>query len=263
MATLYPIHRKVALISLSILILTFSILFSYFYLYQPVFEELFSQYLNRQLRPTLLGQREQAGNAWDSIIEVFKQMILPVVVFIVLRFKSGSSYSLQRGSVFFFLIALCGTLPFLFMDRQHHYYFMPSMAFWMLGFGIHLAQNPYPWSIKRTKWVKFISISNLGIWFLAVGLSIYFSKSPSRDKHIVKAIEHIEQSYRPLNVHIDDLTSNWKLVAITERYAEFYLTENECDWLISNNQRSIEGEILVERFDKADLFLYKKATNSQ
>ena len=126
-----------------------------------------------------------------------------------------------------------------------------------------LGTKPLSLEYKRTKWVKFISISNLGIWFLAVGLSIYFSKSPSRDKHIVKAIEHIEQSYRPLNVHIDDLTSNWKLVAITERYAEFYLTENECDWLISNNQRSIEGETLVERFDKADLFLYKKATNSQ
>lgn len=259
MATLYPIHRKAALISLSILVLSFSVLFSYFYLYQPVFEEFFSQYLHRQLRPTLLGQREKAGDALNSVVEVLKQMIIPVIVFIVLKIKSEKSYNLQRGSVFFFLIALSGTLPFLFMDRQHHYYFMPSMAFWMLAIGIHLAQNPYPWSIKRTKWVKVISISNLVIWTVSVSLSIYYSKSPSRDKHIVKAVEQIERSYNPVKIQIDDLTSNWRLVAITERYAEYYLTENECNWIISNQARSNEGEILVEKFDKAKLFLYQKS----
>jgi hypothetical protein len=129
----------------------------------------------------------------------------------------------------------------------------------MLAIGIHLAQNPYPWSIKRTKWVKVISISNLVIWIVAVSLSIFYSKSPSRDKHIVKAIEQIEQSYNPVKVQIDDLTSNWRLVAITERYAEYYLTENECNWIISNQERSNEGEILIEKFDKAKLFLYQRS----
>ncbi|MGB2275262.1 MAG: hypothetical protein ACPH25_05710, partial [Schleiferiaceae bacterium] len=85
------------------------------------------------------------------------------------------------------------------------------------------------------------------------------SKSPSRDKHIVKAVEKIEESYNPVKVQIDDLTSNWRLVAITERYAEYYLTENECNWIISNQERSNEGEILIEKFDKAKLFLYQKS----
>jgi hypothetical protein len=224
-----------------------------------VFEEFFSQYLHRQLRPTLLGQREQAGDALNSIVEVVKQLIIPVIVFIVLRIKSDKSYTLQRGSVFFFLIALSGTLPFLFMDRQHHYYFMPSMAFWMLAIGIHLAQNPYPWSIKRTKWVKVISISNLVIWMIAASMSIYYSKSPSRDRHIIKAVELIQESYHPDNIQIEDLPSHWKLVAITERYAEYYLTENECHWILSTEERAHNGEILIEKFDKANLYLYKRS----
>jgi hypothetical protein len=99
----------------------------------------------------------------------------------------------------------------------------------------------------------------LVIWIVAVSLSIFYSKSPSRDKHIVKAVEQIEQSYNPVKVQIDDLTSNWRLVAITERYAEYYLTENECNWIISNQERSNEGEILIEKFDKAKLFLYQRS----
>ena len=63
--------------------------------------------------------------------------------------EEGKLYKMRRESAFFFIIALCATIPFLFMDRQHHYYFMPAMAYWMLGFAILMEQNPWPWGIQR------------------------------------------------------------------------------------------------------------------
>jgi len=54
MATLYAERRKAALVSMSVMIIVFSTIFSYFYLYQPAFESFFSTYLDRQLLPTIL-----------------------------------------------------------------------------------------------------------------------------------------------------------------------------------------------------------------
>ena len=259
LATLYSEHRKAALLSMLIMIVVFSSLFSYFYLYQSAFESFFSSYLDRQLMPTLLGNREQAGGAVQSTLEVLKQLALPILVTVIFRIRKKESYSLQRGSVFFFLLALCGTLPFLFMDRQHHYYFMPAMAFWMMGFGIHLAQHEYPWTIQRKKWVKFISLSNLFSWIVAIGLSIYFSKSPSRDKHLIKALETIESTYHPESIQVDALHDNWRLVAIAERYTNYHLTEGDSEYLLRTESGEIAGFEFVETYPKTELLLYKKS----
>lgn len=259
MATLYSEHRKAALVSMLIMIVVFSSLFSYFYLYQPAFESFFSAYLDRQLMPTLLGNREQTGGAVESSLEVLKQLALPILVTVVFRIRKKESYSLQRGSVFFFLLALCGTLPFFFMDRQHHYYFMPAMAFWMLAFAIHLAQHEYPWSIQRKKWVKVISLANMFSWIMAIALSIYFSKSPSRDKHIIKALESIDRTYKPGSIQVKALPENWRLVAIAERYTEFHLTENDSEYLILMEPIEDEGFELIETYRKTELHLYKKS----
>ncbi len=166
---------------------------------------------------------------------------------------------MQRGSVFFFLLALCGTLPFLLMDRQQHYYFMPSMAFWMMGFAIHLAQHEYPWSIQRKKWVKVLSLSNLCSWVMAIGLSIYFSKSPSRDKHIIHGLEAIDNSYKPIAIKVDDLSENWRLAAIAERYTDYYFTENDAVYYISNMPGEVAGYEFVENYAQTDIYLYKKS----
>lgn len=262
MATLYPEHRKAALWSLFTMITSFSALFSYFYLYQPAYSEFFSTYLDRQLLPTLSGDREQSGSALMSVLEVLKQLALPIVVWLIFRFKLGKRYRIQRGSIFFFLIALSGTVPFLFMDRQHHYYFMPTMAFWMLGFGIHLAQNPYPWTIQRSKWVKVFTFANLGIWLVAVVLSLYFSKSPSRDKHLLNAVEYIDENYDPKAIQVSSLSEHWKLVAIAERYSSIHLSEKELEYRLSESNRPLEGEIMVHEFEKANLYLFQKESRT-
>lgn len=260
MAVLFPEHRKPALISMIIMIVSFSSLFSYFYLYEEAFSQFFSQYLDRQLIPSLLGKREQSGSVWMSLLEVGKQLVLPVLVFILLASKSKIDYTFRRESLFFFLLALCGTIPFFFMDRQHHYYFMPAMAYWMLGFAMLMEQAPYPWNIQRKKWVRFLSIANASIWFTAISLSIYFSRSPSRDKHLIRAIETIAEEYPGEHITVDNLPGHWKLNAIGARYGKVYFTDKPTSLYILEADKTASDEWeVVNSFDKAQLVLYKKA----
>lgn len=259
LAVLFPKYRKASLFSMLIMILSFSLIFSYFYIYQTGFSAFFEKYLDRQLIPTLLGQREKSGGMLLSLLEVGKQLLLPVIVLIVLRFRSGKAYQLKKESAFFFLLALCGTVPFFFMDRQHHYYFMPAMAFWMLGFAILLEQRPYPWSIQRKKWVKFISLGNMALWLVAITLSLYFSKSPSRDKHMIKAVELIHETYPNQRVKVLKLSNEWKLSAVAARYGKIELTEKESDLVLIKEGQKVPGSFSeVLSFKKFPYRLYKK-----
>mgnify|MGYP000312515494 FL=1 len=259
LAVLFPEHRKASLISMLVMVLSFSFIFSYFYVYQPGFSAFFEKYLDRQLIPTLLGEREKSGGLWSSLLQVGKQLVLPVVVLIVLRIRSGKAYQLKKESTFFFLLALCGTIPFLFMDRQHHYYFMPAMAYWMLGFAILLEQRPYPWSIQRKKWVKFISLGNMALWFVAISLSVFFSKSPSRDKHMIKAVELIHEKYPDEPVQIKKLSEEWKLSAVAARYGKLELTEKETGlYLVREGQQPPASYEEVLSFKKFPYHLYEK-----
>jgi len=260
MAVLFPEHRKAAILSMVTMILSFSTIFTYLYLYEPKFSAFFEGYLDRQLLPTLLGQREQSGSVWWSLFEVSKQLLLPILVLILLRIRSGKSYRITKESAFFFLLALCGTLPFFFMDRQHHYYFMPSMAFWMMGFAILLEQRPYPWSIQRKKWVKVLSIGNFSLWFVAIALSIFFSKSPSRDRRMIRAVEAIHVNYPGQRVQIPNLSENWKLSAVAARYGKIYLTELPSELLLlPQKAEAPQGYEKSLEFKKFDYILYEKS----
>ena len=132
LAVLFPEHRKASLWSGIVMIISFSVLFSYSYLYVPDFTKFFEGYLNKQLMPTLGGFREQAGSVSDSLWAIGKQFIIPITVLSLLVIRKKASYKMRRESAFFFIIALCATIPFLFMDRQHHYYFMPAMAYCLI-----------------------------------------------------------------------------------------------------------------------------------
>ncbi len=260
MAVLFPEHRKAAILSMVTMTFSFSAMFSYLYLYEPNFSAFFQGYMDRQLLPTLLGEREQAGSVLLSLFEVGKQLFLPLVVLIVLRIRSMKSYTLKKESAFFFLLALCGTLPFFFMDRQHHYYFMPSMAFWMLGFAMLLEQRPYPWSIQRKKWVKVLSLSNFAIWFVAIALSIFFSKSPSRDRRMIRAVEAIHEAYPDQRVQVTQLSKYWKLSAVAARYGKVYFTEQPSElMLLPESDRAPQGYKKDQTFKKFPYVLYKKS----
>jgi len=79
-------------VSLFSMVVVFSALFSYFYIYQPDFQKFFNGYLDRQLLPTLSGEREQSGSAMMSLLEMLKQLAIPMLVLAILTIRRKSVY---------------------------------------------------------------------------------------------------------------------------------------------------------------------------
>lgn len=265
LAVIFQEHRKAALISLTVWIVSFSTLFTYFYLYQPDFTKFFERYLDVQLLPSWRGDRGTAGSVGQSLLVVSQQLIIPVLVLLGLTLRRKQSYPFRRETAFFFLVALGATLPLLWMDRQHHYNFMPAMAYWMLGFSFLYEQAPWPWGIKRGKWVKRILMTNIALWVVAIGLSIYWSKSPSQDIREIKAMRELAQANPNLKrIGVQDLSAHYDLLAIAVRYQRIELAdqaEGQFDYqLVFEGETPPEGYLPAQNFEKAPFTLYKKAT---
>jgi Zn-dependent protease with chaperone function len=102
---------------------------------------------------------------------------------------------------------------------------------------------------------------NLGLWSIAIILTLYFSKSPSRDKHTIKAYRSIANDLDLQVIQVYDLNEFWKDNAIASRYNKLYLTEKEQPYLITRlNYPAPQGFTVEMVFEKAELVLYKKAT---
>ena len=113
---------------------------------------------------------------------------------------------------------------------------------------------------SEKKWVIRLTITNLSTWILAIGLSIYFSKSPSRDKHAIKAMKIISVDYPESSIQVAHLPSHWKWAAIAARYEKIQLCEAPQDlYLNVRGEKAPEGFELLKEFPKAGFDLYKKA----
>ena len=261
LAVLFSEHRKASVLSGLVMITTFSMLFSFFYVYQSDFHTFIEGYLKEQLIPLLNGTHEKVGSAGASLWTLMKQLATPVVVLIVFRLRNKGSYTLRREALFFFIIALFATVPIFISDRQHHYDFMVSMSFWMLGFAIILEQNPWPWSIQRKKWSTRIAYTNLALWTVAIAMSLYYSKSPSRDRHVIKAFKAISAAHPEAHIQVQEINHHWKLVAIAARYENIQICESPQDLLLTTDPSDAPtGYELDSSYPKAHITLYKKAT---
>jgi 4-amino-4-deoxy-L-arabinose transferase-like glycosyltransferase len=110
-AVLFKEFRANALISMVVMVLSSSVLFSYFYTYEPDFAKFFEGYINQQLLPSLRGLRGAESSVFLSLGELAKQLVLPVLVLIVLAWRRGRSYPLRRESILMFCIAFSATGP--------------------------------------------------------------------------------------------------------------------------------------------------------
>jgi len=99
------------------------------------------------------------------------------------------------------------------------------------------------------------------MWVIAIGLSIYFSKSPSRDKHVIKAIKAIGADYPETSIQVAHLPSQWKWAAIAARYEKIQLCEAPQDlYLNVRGDTPPEGFELLAEYPNAGFDIYKKAT---
>ena len=258
-AVLYPEYRKNAFVGLTVFSITSGFVISLLVFYLPGYENNIMQYLDQQVLATLSGARGQSGSVLGSLWTLTKQLWVPVALFIVFRIKGGKEFQFNKHVLFFFTIALSATVPFLFLDKQHHYYFAPSMVYWMFAFAVLYQQHPWPWSFKRKKLTARMAYINMLLWVVAVVLALVYSKGVAQDRWLYKDLDAIaEVTGENVQIYAPDHMTDWRAQAYAQRYFRMSFMNNPdgCDYsILESDHKTVQG--LVEL--RGDWILTKKA----
>lgn len=197
----YIINRKKitpAVLTQMLVLLSISLAIYLLINFIPGAKENFSQYLERQLKPALNNKREVTVNShFGILIKLASELIVPIALILLAglfsRFKNFSVSNKQQG-LFFLLIAVSASLPLMITLKQHRFYLLPSLPFYILAlshfFGPIIFKLTDALSVNIIKKLKFASL--LGI-LLTLAFSIYKIKQPSRDHAVIQDVKVISQ----------------------------------------------------------------------
>ena len=233
---------------------------------------MFSHWLDRQVVQSINGERGSVNRFF--ILKRFVQEILPalgvIVVLLLVNGKKGllairkkSQY--QQHALLFLLIGLSATLPLMISPKQHDYYLIPALPFFVLA----LTAFSYPLvahlSEKLRGKRKIIAIVN-SVLIVAIAVVMVFSVATKdqlfRDKQTILDVKKIHE-YTGSNVHVlvkKELIHDYILGAYLQRYYTItpQYTPDTPDWYITN-----EKTYQSESWSKIDdnfirYYLYKR-----
>lgn len=167
----------------------------------PEIEQNVIGYLNQQLFPALENKREiTVGNRFSIIFKLFTEVVFPLIlVFYVLIYKKirgeKMELSLNRESLYFFLLALSASLPLIVTLKQRRFYLVPSLALFAIAAGLFVV--PYlsllieQISVRKLKWINASSL--MVLLFVFVFSFVRFGKF-SRDQELLEDVYKISAS---------------------------------------------------------------------
>ena len=98
-------------------------------------------YFTHQIASTMTGQRMVDYSRIFVLKTIAESLIYPFVVLgivfllhrMMIRKQNAANWNNIRYVLFFFLIALCASLPLMISPRQYKHYLLPSLPFYVLG----------------------------------------------------------------------------------------------------------------------------------
>ena len=112
-----------------------SVLLTTFYIY-PDSVDFWRAFWKDQVMLSIMSRRAVRGTHWYLVERWAAEMVVPVtiaVVFMALTKMPYRQIKLNRPALFFILIGLSSSLPFLISTRQHNRYIFHSYPFYILG----------------------------------------------------------------------------------------------------------------------------------
>ena len=196
---LSPIIFK-SIIPLTVVIVIYCLLFTY----QPA-KSCLKEYLNEQLFKAIAGKREVVDSPFgrfqlliDICIQALPALILALILFNVvkvLKLPIAKPNEQKRLALFYFLLALCGSLPIMISLKQRTFYLTPVFPF--LAFALALLILPYFYTIMqriRIPLQKMLvnTIIGLAVVICSVYISGKFGKK-GRDEVLISDIEQMKK----------------------------------------------------------------------
>lgn len=179
----------------------FLILFGITLLFEPAREGWY-RYFDNQLFATFKGERAIQDHVeglprYYILLRVFTELFNPLLILIVLVLAARSmsikrAYITDKKHILFFLfVALSATLPLLVSPKQHSFYLIPAIP-WFI-FALTLASNHLTFPLfdrwKTSHWsYTFMQIVFGVLLFATLLISYQRSGKPGRDDRLMKDI---------------------------------------------------------------------------
>ena len=234
--------------------------------------EMFSHWFERQVMQSISGERGSVNRFF--ILKRFVQEILPalgvIILLLIINGKKGLSAVTkksenQKHALFFLLIGLSATLPLIISPKQHDYYMVPALPFFVLALtaiSYPLVEHMLQKLSQKRKATTIINMVLIGAIAMVTVFSIATKDQLFRDKQTIRDVKKI-QEYTGSNIHIlvkKELIHDYILGAYLQRYYQItpQFTPDTPDWYITNekNYQSERWSKINDDFSR--YYLYKK-----
>lgn len=234
----------------------------------PQLTENLTFYFKQQLLPALQNKREiTVNNRFEILIKLFFELLAPILLSIIVFFKYKKNNFFKKKQVLLFvLIGFSASIPLILSLKQRSFYFVPSISFFAIAFGIYLIPFFHNLIEKTSlKMMNIFKISSIFISIFVIILSISLLGKYSRDENKIRDIEMISTivPYGSNVCSTKENRYNWGTVAYFARIGNISLNK-----AITNNYYLLKKEEKIsieikEKFEIVNLnlsefVLYKK-----
>ncbi len=223
-----------------LIIIITSALVSMVLLYPPAYQNM-HKYFQQQLWPSLIGSRmgkfvgwKHLYGFWSLVHEVIYILGITLILLLIqakknrqLLLKSVTNAFKNKWVIFFFLIALCGSLPVILSSRQSDHYYYQAYPFLVLMFAHILTPLFAAWiphiNIKRLDYRLSIIILG-GVLITTLSIVAGSIGDVGRDKSLLTDVISIKKIV-PKGAKISlagGLQHSWALKAYLYRYNQIF-----------------------------------------
>jgi hypothetical protein len=209
----------------------FSVFFFSVYYLNPSANYSLSFYFKERLI-SRIAETPTVNNRFELLFDLVSQL-LPVlmitfIVFLIqkIRKRIAPKSDAMKWFWFFLLLGFCGSLPIMLTMVQKGFYFMPSLAFFALGFAVMVMRFFQTYRVNTDSLLfKGFSLFSVFLAVASIAVCITLAGNYSRDEAVLKEVHEVAgmlQKEHTINCDMD-VYCRWNYQFYLQRYHRIYI----------------------------------------
>lgn len=182
-------------------------------------------YVEHQVLNSVLGKREIVGNRFDPISKTIRELLVPFSFLFIVSLIKKFRMNFDSISLKFLIFSSLAVIPLTISPKQMDWYVYPSFPFFSISISIIFEDT-----------LKFLDrfFSRYNLWLVALLVFISCTTLMFINYGKIKGYEtfHMDfkdikfREHRIVGICPKSLINDWVIVALTERYLKFSLSES-------------------------------------
>ncbi|HBB92508.1 MAG TPA: hypothetical protein DC042_12535 [Bacteroidales bacterium] len=253
-----------------ILILVPVVLFLIIVVLIPEAEESIRHYWQQQVVSSVGNHREISDDGrFGILLTLISELTTPFFILLLISLmgqkrEAGRNPGPRQTGVFLLLIGAAASLPLMITLKQHNYYLVPSIPYFVMGLCYLIPEfenRDLPDFRKQAPWLRWVGAAAL---VLVAAFTTASLNQKNSDPDLLADVQLITSEV-PAGAHIsvpDELCSDWRLIAYLSRKANisldprtpqrFYLAarKSEVPDSITEGHKPVQGELSLYQLFK-------------